>query len=229
MVWVCGSDSRQMRELQVREEDGDEREAGKIDWGVSERCNYSSQQGEGEITTHSMLHPIPGTPPVCACKCGLEHACMYLDCVQAPHASTCALLPHAHAQEERLLKGSERQKKKKMSNKVDGVHISIITAGCTHSEAHMSPSTPLVEACFASWLILWVLWSCVPRWIWGVNENLISSSEPLQFSRTEGWEGVLDLINLFSYWIGCLPGADQLFPIMHLNVTRCTESPEKKS
>lgn len=104
--------------------------------------------------------------------------------------------------------------------KKDRVHISIITAGCTHSEAHMSPSTPPVEACFASWLMLWVLWSCVPRWIWGVNENLISSSEPLQFSRTKGGEGVLDLISLFSYWIGCLPGADQLFPIMHLNVTR---------
>lgn len=110
MVWVCGSDSRQMRELQVRDED--EREAGKIeDWGVSERCNYSSQQGEGEITTHSMLRPIPGTPPVCACKCGLEHACMYLDCVQAPHASTCALL----AQEESLLTGSEHKKKKRSS------------------------------------------------------------------------------------------------------------------
>lgn len=218
MVWVCGSDSRQMRELQVREEDEDKREAGKIDRGVSERCNYSSQQGEGEITTHSMLRPIPGTPPVCACKCGLEHACMYLDCVKAPHASTCALLTHTRTGRKPV--EGKWAAKKKMSNKVDRVHISIITAGCTHSEAHMSPSAPPVEACFASWLILWVLWSCVPRWIWGVNENLISSSEPLQFSRTKGGEGVLDLINLFSYWIGCLPGADQLFPIMHLNVTR---------
>lgn len=62
----------------------------------------------------------------------------------------------------------------------------------------------------------------------GVNENLISSSKPLQLRRTKGSgeeeeereerkEGVLDLINLFPYWIGSLPGADQLFPIMHLN------------
>lgn len=57
------------------------------------------------------------------------------------------------------------------------------------------------------------------RWIWGVNENLISSSKPLQFRRTEGREGVLDLINLFPYWIGSLPGTGQLCPIMHLNDT----------
>ena len=56
-----------------------------------------------------------------------------------------------------------------------------------------------------------------PQWIQGVNENLISSSKPLEFTRTEGREGVLDLINLFPYWIGSLPGADQLYPIMHLN------------
>lgn len=55
------------------------------------------------------------------------------------------------------------------------------------------------------------------RWIWGVNENLISSSKPLQFRRSDGREGVLDLINLFPYWIGSLPGTGQLCPIMHLN------------
>lgn len=54
-------------------------------------------------------------------------------------------------------------------------------------------------------------------WIWGVNENLISSSKPLHCRRTEGREGVLDLINLFPYWIGSLPGTDRLCPIMRLN------------
>lgn len=53
-----------------------------------------------------------------------------------------------------------------------------------------------------------------------MNENLISSSKPVQFRRSKGREGVLDLINLFPYWIGSLPGADQLFPILHLNRMR---------
>lgn len=46
-------------EKRLMDEDETDRE-------VSERCNYSSQQEEGEITTHSEPHT---TLPVCVCVC----------------------------------------------------------------------------------------------------------------------------------------------------------------
>lgn len=112
-----------MRELQVWDED--EREAGKIeDWGVSERCNYSSQQGEGEITTHSMLRPILATPPVWA------WTCMYVFRLCA--SSTCFHVCFINTRTGRKpVEGKWASKKKKKR-----VHISIITAGCTHGDAH---------------------------------------------------------------------------------------------
>lgn len=48
--------------------DEDESGARQTDWEVSERCNYSSQQGEGEITTHSVLHTtLPASVRACVC------------------------------------------------------------------------------------------------------------------------------------------------------------------
>lgn len=48
--------------------------------------------------------------------------------------------------------------------------------------------------------------------------SLSTAGEP------KGTEGVLDLINLFPYWIGILPGTAQLCPIMLLNDKRSSES-----
>lgn len=53
--------------------DEDERGARQTDWEASERCNYSSQQGEGEITTHSVAHT---TLPVCVCVYNMYQDCM---------------------------------------------------------------------------------------------------------------------------------------------------------
>ena len=55
-VCVCLGERGGTSKVLGREEDEDEREAQEIDWGVSERCNYSSRQGEGEITTQHASH-----------------------------------------------------------------------------------------------------------------------------------------------------------------------------
>ena len=55
-VYVCLGERGGMSKVLGREEDEDEREAQEIDWGVSQRCNYSSRQGEGEITTQHASH-----------------------------------------------------------------------------------------------------------------------------------------------------------------------------
>lgn len=119
-----------------------------------------------------------------------------------------------------------------MSVKVDSVLISMTTVGCAPQQAHMLRAarthtrtrdraiTDKKKEPRSASRRRRELWSCVPVGFGGVNENLISSSKPLHCRRSGGGEGVLDLINLSPYWIGRLPGADQLCPIMRLNDKR---------
>lgn len=151
-VWRFCGETGGMRDIWGREED--EREAGKTDWGVSEWCNYSSLQGEGEITTHSMLHTTQG-PRLRVFVCVFRAVCCHV-CLNS--VSVCLRAAHTE-----LYVGG-----KNMSNKVDSVLISIITAGCTHMlpstrAAHTRIRTVADKGCFASRLILLGLWSGVLR------------------------------------------------------------------
>lgn len=98
-----------------------EREAEEIDRGVSERCNYSSRQGEGEITTHSMLHTTPRLAPA-----SVRPYILYAFRLQV---SSC-LRSDTLAQRLNMWEG---KKKKKMSSCIDSGLISIITTGYTHT------------------------------------------------------------------------------------------------
>lgn len=107
----------------------------------------------------------------------------------------------------------------KMSSRAVSVLISIITAGCTHTHVahrhthtHWCRHTARCSVCLrvmelsSRWIRVWMKISFPAL-------SLSSSGE------SNPGRGVLDLINLFPYWIGRLPGADQLLPIMHLNDT----------
>lgn len=74
-VCVCSA-----RELLMRM-----RETWVTDREASERCNYSSQQGEGEITTHSVIQTaLPPCTCVCVYMClGYMQAACVSVCVQA--------------------------------------------------------------------------------------------------------------------------------------------------
>ena len=164
-------------EYEKRLKDEEESGAQQTDWGVNERYYYSSQQGEGEITTHSVL-----LLPVSVCthiyNMGLK-SCLPPACVTVT----------LQAEKSKHVEGENKRW-------VDSVLISITTATMSNTHvahAHTQPAllddVEIMEFC--SW------------WIWVVNEKLISSSEPLGLRK----EGVLDPINLLPYWIGSLPGS----------------------
>lgn len=152
---VCVYDRERggMRKLRGREDDEDEREARHIDWEVTDRCNYSSRQREGEITARSRASHMP----VRARECVLVRT--YLVHLQ----TACGLWVLFEIHTNGGYMGGER-----MCSRADSVLISVITAGCTQCQIHMLRST-WAEHRHTSQkkpaLLrrrLWGLWSCVP-------------------------------------------------------------------